>query len=365
MAPRLSIAMIVKDEAEHLPFCLASVAPLAPQVVVADTGSTDGTPALAASLGAEVHEFTWAGDFSAARNESLRHCSAPWILVLDADERIAAEDLPALEALVKEAPERAWRFTTRNYTTNRALNDFTPCAPGDTHSGGYPGWFPSVKVRLFPSHPRVRFSGAVHELVNASLEALGIPIEDTGIPIHHYPLERTEERVAQKRAMYLELGEAKVRDAPGDPKAWEELAEQYLELGRVADAVMAYRQAVTLAPAEPRLLAGLGAVLAIAGQPEAAGAALDLALKLDPQHLPALRNRAVLHLQAEQDMQAEPLIRDALSLAPRDAELHRYLAIALDGLDRHREAVMAAEDAVKLDPGNKEAAGLLAQLREE
>lgn len=357
--------MIVKDEADHLPLCLASVAPLGAQVVVVDTGSTDGTAEAARAAGAEVHSHPWTGDFSAARNASLRHCTAPWIFVLDADERIAPEDLSAMEALTAQEPDRAWRFVTRNYTTQRNLHDFMPCPPGDANSGGYPGWFPSAKVRLFPNHRGIVFSGQVHELVNPALEEAGILIFDSAIPIHHYPLERTRDRIAQKRELYLALGEAKAQTHPDDPRAWEELGEQYLELGRIADAVKAFRQAVTLAPHEARLLAGMGAALSIAGQPEAAAAALDLALKMDPAHMPALKNRAVLHLQAGEDAEAEPVIRRAIDLAPGDSELRRYLAISLDGQGFPREALAAAEEAVRLDPRNEQALLLRSQLREE
>ena len=67
MRPRLSAAMIVRDEAVTLEGCLRSLVGLADEVVVVDTGSADGTPELAARLGARVFAFPWGGDFAAAQ----------------------------------------------------------------------------------------------------------------------------------------------------------------------------------------------------------------------------------------------------------------------------------------------------------
>ena len=53
--PRLSVAMIVRDEQEVLAESIESVGKIADEIVVLDTGSTDRTPELAAQLGATVH----------------------------------------------------------------------------------------------------------------------------------------------------------------------------------------------------------------------------------------------------------------------------------------------------------------------
>jgi cytochrome c-type biogenesis protein CcmH/NrfG len=359
---RVSLAMIVRDEAEHLAACLESVAALQPEIVVVDTGSVDATPDIALAHGARVVSAAWTGCFSEARNRSLEECTRPWILILDADERIAAEDLPALAELVAGEPVCGYRFTTRNYTDQRYLTDFTACAPEDANAHGFPGWFPSTKVRLFPRDARIRFSGTVHELVNPALLALQLPLLDCPVPVHHYPLEREAARIEAKREMYLRLGQEKAQSDPENPKVWEELAEQYIELGHIAEAAAAYRQAVSLAPSEARLLAGLGSVLAIAGLDEPAAVALDLALRIDPTQVSALRNRAILHLQSGEGDAAEPLLRRVITLRPGDSEQHRYLAIALDQAGKEDDALIEARRAVALAPSNAEAVALEADL---
>lgn len=348
-APQLSIAMIVRDEATHLVHFFDSVAALQAQVVVIDTGSSDDSPVLAQAHGAEVHHLEWSDDFAAARNESLRHCRGEWVLIMDPDERIAAEDIPRLLDSLREPPA-AVRFVTRNYTDTLHLSEFVPCDPGDTRAHGFPGWFPSAKVRLFPRQDAAHFRGAVHELLN--VDALGLPVRDSDIPIYHYPLERPAAQVERKRLLYLKLGEDKVRENPADAKAWEELAEQYIEAGRLGEGVRAYREAVELAPQEARLLAGLGAALAVAGHVDAAIQALDIAIRRDPTHVPALRNRAVIALQTDAPVEAETFLRSAHAVRPDDSETLRYLALALDEQGRSKEALAFARMAVKVHPGN-------------
>ena len=78
----------------HLPTSLGSVADLVDEIVVVDTGSTDGTAAVAARCGARVYPFTWVDSFAAARNESLRHARGDWIFWLDGDERARRGESP-------------------------------------------------------------------------------------------------------------------------------------------------------------------------------------------------------------------------------------------------------------------------------
>jgi hypothetical protein len=86
----IDACMIVKDEQELLPGCLASLAGLAERVCVVDTGSRDRTLEILAEARCTVEHDPWRGDFSHHRNQSLFMASSPWVLVIDADERIGA-----------------------------------------------------------------------------------------------------------------------------------------------------------------------------------------------------------------------------------------------------------------------------------
>ena len=87
----LSLSMIVRNEAERLERCLASVAGFVDEMVLLDTGSSDATIAIAESCGAVVHQLPWPGDFAPARNAALQHVRGDWVRVLDADAVLLTE----------------------------------------------------------------------------------------------------------------------------------------------------------------------------------------------------------------------------------------------------------------------------------
>ncbi|MGF1568949.1 MAG: tetratricopeptide repeat protein [Nodosilinea sp.] len=95
----ISLCMIVKDEASTLGQALASVKGIVDEIIVVDTGSTDGSQAIAAAHGARVYPFTWVNDFAAARNASLGYATGDWVLVLDADEVLCPAGAEVLRRL--------------------------------------------------------------------------------------------------------------------------------------------------------------------------------------------------------------------------------------------------------------------------
>ena len=135
--PTLSLAMIVKNEAANLGRCLESVRGLVDEMVVVDTGSEDGTPALAQAHGARLGHFPWRDDFAAARNASLELCRGDWILLLDADEAVGAADHAAIRQAL-ERPEAAFTLVGRNYTRDARCPPVRPggaAEPGPRRAG--------------------------------------------------------------------------------------------------------------------------------------------------------------------------------------------------------------------------------------
>jgi tetratricopeptide (TPR) repeat protein len=204
---RLSVCMIVKNEAAHLAKCLKSIKQIADEIILVDTGSTDHTKDIAAIFGVSVLDFQWVDDFAKAKNFAISKASGEWILSLDADEVISPLDYDALRKLVgKSAPKSvAYTIVTRNYM-NRV--NAVGWMPNDgkymNEEAGY-GWFPSEKVRLFPNHARIRFEYPVHEMVEPALERLGIEIRPCHIPVHHYG-KLDEQNSAAKGQRYYQIG---------------------------------------------------------------------------------------------------------------------------------------------------------------
>lgn len=84
----LSISIVTKNEENNLARCLASVQGLAQEIIVVDSGSTDGTQAIALAHGAQWHHQDWLG-FRDQKNVALSLCTQPWVLALDADEALS------------------------------------------------------------------------------------------------------------------------------------------------------------------------------------------------------------------------------------------------------------------------------------
>ena len=233
--PLLSLCMIVRNEREHLARCLASVRGLVDDIVVVDTGSTDGTQDVAREHGARLIPATWENDFSRARNLSLAEARGRWILVLDADEFLPEPEPAALRALLLAHtppagdPHRAFGLIQKN-----------------TSDGGRSGMLVNI-IRLFPNRPDVRYAWPVHEQVATSLARAGIPIEDTGIAFLHTGYsDPSRNRAKQQRNRDILAAQiASGRDVV--PLTHFLLAGCHLDLGDAAAALEGYREAHRLA----------------------------------------------------------------------------------------------------------------------
>lgn len=118
--PFFSIGMIFKNEIRCLERCLKSLEPLRKavpcEVVMADTGSTDGSREIAEKYADIVFDVEWVDDFSVARNAVMDRCSGQWYLSIDADEWLA-EDITELVAFanMKKVPRDFAGINIRNY----------------------------------------------------------------------------------------------------------------------------------------------------------------------------------------------------------------------------------------------------------
>ena len=343
----LSIAMIVGNEEHCIADAIGSVAPVADQIVVVDTGSSDGTVTLARSLGAEVYEHEWQDDFSAARNESLRRCLSDWIFVLDADEIIAQKDLDRFRALIETDENVAYRFVSRNYGFNTELAGWTPCVPNDPYARGCPGWHPSIKTRLYRRHPEIRFEGRIHELVMKSLDKLGVARVLCDIPIHHYGRAQLPEQLRLKQIYYLELAKKKIQDDPSDAKSYFELANQMHELGDYEGAAESYRKALKIEPNSAVILANLGSIYHKLGDLCSAKESYQRALDLDPDRADTMRNLGVTMVCMGEPEQAIEHIAKAAELQPDLFDVHRALGTVLEEVGRAAEALAAYRRALE------------------
>ena len=128
MAQPLSVVLVVHNAEAQLPACLASV-PFADEVVVVDSGSSDGTAACAGQHGARVLQRDWMG-FGLQKQFAVAQARNDWVLCLDADERVSPELERSIRAALEAPVAPVYRMRRRNRFLGRWLS----------HGEGYPDW---------------------------------------------------------------------------------------------------------------------------------------------------------------------------------------------------------------------------------
>ncbi len=270
----LSICMIVKNEEKFLPACLTSIAPIADEIIIIDTGSNDQTINIAKQFNAKIIEIPWENNFSTARNISLQHATSDWIFVIDADEIMTSSDLILIENAIHHPMVDAYQIITKNYTNATQSSHFTP-TPNHPHSHNFPGYVPSIKVRLFKNKPDYRFQGDVHELIDNSIINSAGKLELLPISIHHYG--ELKNNTSEKLNLHLQLNKKKVEEDPKNEKALFDLAMQ---------------QKLT-------------------NQPQEALSTLNLLLIHNPTHIPAYIEQGICYTKLHQFQKAEQCYQKA------------------------------------------------------
>ncbi len=158
MKNEVSLCMIVKNEENYLPSCLNSIKDIVDEIIIVDTGSTDKTVDIAKSFGAKVYYFPWHNNFSEARNESLKHATKDWILILDADDELSTKNQENLKDLLyRQLDENAiYYFETLNYYGNIVDDNSITI---------------NLNPRLFKNNHGTHYEGEIHNQSNLSINA--------------------------------------------------------------------------------------------------------------------------------------------------------------------------------------------------
>lgn len=148
-APPISAVLITLNAATQLEACLRSLAFCA-EIIVVDSGSTDGTQALAMAHGARVVHCDWRG-FGPQKHFAVTQATHDWVLCLDADERVSLVLQESIQQIGAAPKFGAYRFARCNRFMGRYLR----------HGEGYPDW----SLRLFDRRQAHWSTDAVHEKV--------------------------------------------------------------------------------------------------------------------------------------------------------------------------------------------------------
>ncbi len=234
---RLSLCMIVKDEEEMLPRCLAAAAPAVDEIVVVDTGSSDRTIEIAREFGATVIEREWTGSFSDARNVSFDAATGDWLMFLDADEVLVGDDVERLRALRGKTWRESFYLSEISYTGE--LGDGTAA----THTA----------LRVFRARPEYRFSGSLHEQISDTLPMhLQERIEATDIRIEHFGYLGAVRDAKEKSRRNIELLLAQRDEGQSNPFLHFNLGSEYGAVGDARSALAEFERAWELIENDPQ-----------------------------------------------------------------------------------------------------------------
>lgn len=169
MKSGVTLAMIVRDEADKLRRCLESVADVVDRMVIVDTGSLDDAPEVALEFGAELHRIEWPNAFDIARNFVFDKVKTQWTLWLDSDEWMESESKEEFREILKDWRYFAVRLIRLDMNKHGSHNEVR-------------------LTRLWRTHPAMRVTGVIHE--NFQVEAYdrasnGRQVLDSGVRIWH------------------------------------------------------------------------------------------------------------------------------------------------------------------------------------
>lgn len=158
----LSLCMIVKNEEKVLPRILKPMKEIVDKILICDTGSTDRTKEIIREFTAEVYDFPWKNDFSAARNFISEKVSTDYWMWLDADDMITQENLYRLKQL-KE---------TLSPNTDMVMMDYVTDFDEWNHAA-----FSCYRERILKTSRNFRWRGRVHESIIPTGNILYSPIQ--------------------------------------------------------------------------------------------------------------------------------------------------------------------------------------------
>ena len=211
---RISLCMIVKNEAAVLGRCLDSMRDAVEEIIIVDTGSTDETKEIAGRYTEKIYDFPWVDDFSAARNFSFSKATMDFIMWMDADDVLPPSQAAALLALKQTLAPETDVVTMKYHLAWDAQGRVS---------------FLSTRERLLRRAAGHRWAGRVHECIAMAGAVVHAPLYLEHRSVHSksernlniYEAQRAEGFPFSAREMYYYAREL------ADHGRYEAAAEQF------------------------------------------------------------------------------------------------------------------------------------------
>ena len=353
--PTLGLSMIVRNEETSLPGCLESVKDLVDEIVIADTGSTDGTLEVARRYGARCLSFPWENDFAGARNRALAEMRTDWVIYIDADEQLDEKAKCSLPRLLKSSGADGYLVPKFDYvlSVNVKVWDFAtrPNQNGFPPAKRFPAYVEHHVVRLFRRRPEVYFVGAVHESVEPRILQIGGVVGKADFPIHHIGFACDPETRLRKNRFYLQLLQKKVQEMPDDAQVHVQLGLSYIDNdGNFEAALNCFAAACRIRPSFGTAWLYHGLVLRTLGRPAESLEALERAKALSGRSADLAEGEGDAYYDLQDFDAARRAYKRALTFRDRWPAIESKLGLAEVRLGRTKSGLERMRRAVQDEP---------------
>ncbi len=177
---QISAAIITKNEADNICACLESLS-WVDEIVVVDSGSTDATVDMVKQYTDKVYTEPWSGQ-GRQKNRAIDLCRGPWILSIDADERIPSRLAAEIRHALADNPDRVFAVRRKNMYRNQWIK--------------HCGWWPDWVIRVFRKETAQFSTHIIHESIQTAL-----PVDKLTQPLIHYSFKSPQDFL-QRAAWY-------------------------------------------------------------------------------------------------------------------------------------------------------------------
>lgn len=251
----VAVNIMVKNARDSVLRALDSVIDLIDEIVVFDTGSTDGTQEaiqnylrqLPTTFIKTYREVAWIDDFSAIRNQMLEATTSAWVLALDADEVLTIQG-GTLRDLTRSG-HQVFFIEKRSYVKAGEMHGFIPVKDEyPEQEKGYVGFRSEPNYLFFEKNPLIHYERLIHESIELSLLRHKIPsVRINDIRIHNYG----RHDMSTKGPWYYSLVKKLVSERPDDGLAWCYLGVHEKTEGNLPRAIECLDRSIALIPDFP------------------------------------------------------------------------------------------------------------------
>lgn len=324
--------MITKNEERYLEQCLNSVKDIVDEIVIVDTGSKDKTKEIAKKFSAKIFDFKWVDDFSAARNESLKHATKDWILVLDADEVIEKKDFGKIKNIAENPDDFAgFQLEQRSYLNNlfegavKNNSDFELVKK-------YPFYISHHLCRLFKNNLGLKFSHRIHELVEDSITEKGFKYKRVDVVLHHFGSVKDEKLITEKTKQYSNIILKQLEENPNNVRYNYQAARMYVGRNDFANALKYFKKTAKIDPDYKLVFSEIAKIYLAMNDKNHAIEYFKKSMKHNIDNPSPANNLSVIYMSIGKFKQAKEILEEQLKKHPDNKALKYNHQKALENL---------------------------------